>query len=137
MKRATFLYEGRLEENNDLFDSSNGSPLTISFGRGQVMPLIEDALQTMEIGETREIFIPAKDGYGERKQKAIQRVLVKDVPNGDKLPVNEYIAWKNPVTEHPIPVKVLSVRNGIAVFDMNHPLAGKNLIYKIKLLERN
>jgi FKBP-type peptidyl-prolyl cis-trans isomerase 2 len=136
MTSATFLYCGKLADSGEVFDDCSGEPLTITFGKTQVMPPIERALSEMEEGEEREVFVSADEGYGQREKQAIQRVLVQDVPNGRNLPVGEYILWKNPVTEHPIPVKVLSVHNGIAVFDMNHPLAGKDLIYGLELIER-
>lgn len=134
-RTATFYYEGRLAENDEVIDDGGSEAYTVALGRGKLMPPLEEALQEMEPGEEREVRIEARDAYGERTEKAVQKVLVQDIPNGENLPVGEYIAWKNPVSEKPIPVKVTEVRNGIATFDMNHPLAGKDLVYRVKLVK--
>lgn len=134
---ATFFYEGRIKGSADVVDDGMSEALTIVFDRGQVMRPIEEALRVMNPGEERVIDVLAEDAFGTYDEKAVERVLVKDVPNGENLPVGEYISWRNPVSERPLPVKVVSVRNGIAEFDFNHPLAGKDLVYRVRLVERS
>lgn len=129
-------YKGYLKDTGELFDDGEGENYAIRFGSAQVMGPIEDAIRTMEIGEEREIDVPAKDAYGIYDERAVETVMVKDIPNGQNLPVGEYILWRNPLSEKPLPVKVLSVKNGIARFDFNHPLAGRDLTYRVKLIER-
>ena len=136
-KTATILYEGRIAENNEVFDDGTKEPYTITFGKAGIMPVIEKALLEMDCGEEKTFNLEPKDAYGEWEEKGVQRVLVKDIPNGENLPVGEYINWKNPVSIKPIPVKVLSKHNGIVKLDLNHPLAGKHINYWVKLIDKN
>ena len=66
---------------------------------------------------------------------AVQHFPTYKVPNGENLPVGEYIGWTSPRNIEPIPAKVVSVENQVATIDFNHPLAGKDIVYWVKLLD--
>ncbi|MCR5845005.1 MAG: FKBP-type peptidyl-prolyl cis-trans isomerase [bacterium] len=134
-KYASFLFKGSLAEDGSVFDDCQGEPLTVRLGRHHVMRPMEDALMEMEIGEERTLEIPAALAYGEYNEDAVQRVPTYKIPNGDKIPVGEMVSWKSPKREMPVPAKVVSVINQIITLDFNHPLAGKDLVYWIKLLD--
>lgn len=134
---VTFLYEGRLKDTGEVFDDGTAEPLTITLGRGKAMGPVEEALATMSVGEERLVEVSAEDGFGTYDPRALQKMYTKDVPNGDDLPVGEYILWRNPVSPKPLPVKVVSVLNGIAQFDFNHPLADRDLVYRLTLVSRD
>ena len=51
------------------------------------------------------------------------------------MPVGQYIGWTSPRNVEPIPVKVVSIENQIATLDFNHPLAGKDIVYWVKLVD--
>ena len=57
------------------------------------------------------------------------------IPNGENLPVGQMIAWKTPRSAEPVPATVVSVENQVATLDFNHPLAGKDLVYWVKLID--
>ena len=130
-----FLYKGSLAENGEAFDDCNGTPHEIILGRRQVMKALEDALATMEPGEERIVNLSAEDAYGEYDESAVQRFPSYKVPNGENIPVGEYIGWTSPRNIEPIPAKVLSVENQIVTLDFNHPLAGKDIVYWVKVVE--
>ena len=134
--KIAFLYEGRLAD-GDVFDTCNGKPHTIEAGRGQIMPKLEKALLEMQEGEEQEVRLAPDDAYGRYDPNGVQRISWADIPDAEHLPVGEYIAWKNPVSQKPIPAKVLSSENGWAELDLNHPLADCELVYRVKLLSRS
>ena len=68
-------------------------------------------------------------------ESAVQHFPTYKVPNGENLPVGEYIGWTSPRNIEPIPAKVVSVENQVATIDFNHPLAGKDIVYWVKLLD--
>lgn len=131
-KRITFNYCGKLEDGS-VFDDGTAEPHSIIEGRGQVMPLLEKALLKMEIGEERTVVIPAEQAYGTWDSHAVVTAPASSIPKADLLPEGEYIAWKNPVSSKPLPAKVISKDCGIVQLDLNHPLAGKNLEYWVKV----
>lgn len=132
-QKIVFAYRGSLAESGEVFEDRTDSPMQIIAGRGQVMRALENELMDMEIGEERTVELAAKDAYGEYNMDALQHVPTYKIPNGENMPVGRYIGWKSPRNLEPIPVKVLEIENQIATLDFNHPLAGKDLVYWVKV----
>jgi peptidylprolyl isomerase len=132
MTTISFLYKGSLRDGT-VFDDSEGTPYEIIVGRSQVMPALEEVLIKMEVGEERTLNIAAADAYGEYLDEAVQRVPTYRIPNGKNMPEGETIMWTSPRSPVPVPAKVRSIVNQIAELDFNHPLAGKDIIYWVKV----
>ena len=128
-------YEGRFES-GEVFDSSyhedHSHPLEFEVGSGQVIQGFDDAVMGMQKGQEKEITIEAKDAYGEPKPE-----LTKDVPiemiKGDKKPEIGMVLVMQTAQGQQIPAKIIKVDEKIVTIDLNHPLAGKKLIFKIKI----
>ena len=133
-QKVTFAYRGSFPD-GEVFDEHTDTPLQIILGRGQVMKALEDVLMEMEIGEERTVELAAKDAYGEYDEDAVQHVPTYKIPNGANMPVGQYIGWTSPRNIEPIPVKVVEIVNQVATLDFNHPLAGKDIVYWVKVLE--
>lgn len=133
-QRVRFLYRGSFPD-TEVFDDCNGKPHEITLGLHQVMRTLEDALLDMEVGEERTLRIAAADAYGTYDGKAVQRVPTYRIPQGDRLAEGETIAWTSPRNAEPLYARVLGIENQIASLDFNHPLAGKDIVYWIKLIE--
>ncbi len=88
----------------------------------------------MAVGEKKTIHLEPADAYGEVNEELIQKVPVENIPNADELPVGEIIYMRTPEGQ-PVPMRVVSVEDGVATFDMNHPLAGKPLNFDLELVE--
>ena len=132
-KIVSFLYKGSLPDGT-VFDDCNGEPHEIFIGRHQVMRAMENTLAEMELDEERTIEIAAKDAYGEYDESAIQHVPTFKIPNGANMPVGQIVAWKTPRSAEPIPAKVVEIENQVATLDFNHPLAGKDIVYWLKVV---
>lgn len=133
-KKVKCHYTGTLDDGTK-FDSSydRNEPIEFTCMAGMMIPGFDAAVKDMEVGETKQVHIPAVDAYGERDEKLIQKVLVSQIPNGDQLPVGKTIYMNGPGGM--FPVFVAAIEDGIATFDMNHELAGKDLNFEIKLVE--
>lgn len=133
-KTVRFLYKGSFPDGT-VFDDGTAEPHEITLGRRQVMEAIESALSTMKVGEEAVIELSAEAAYGPYDEDAVQRFPAYMVPNGNNLPVGKTIGWTSPRNSQPIPAKVSSIENGIVTLDFNHPLAGKDIVYWVKLVE--
>ena len=131
-----FHYKGYYEDGEMFADSTTGEPLAIIAGRGSIVPVLEEALLEMEVGEEREVFAPL--AYGEIDESAIQtRIMKYSIPHGDELEEGMQIMWTSPQNPvDPIPAKIIRADEYSFDIDFNHPLAGKNLTYWLKLVER-
>ena len=131
--RVRFLYRGSLLDGT-VFDDGKDEPHEIILGRHQVMKPLEAALSSMEVGEERTVGIQAKDAYGLYDERALQSFPAYKVPHGEDLPVGETIGWTSPRNAQPIPAKVVNIENQVVTLDFNHPLAGKDIEYWVKLV---
>ena len=130
---VTVNYTGRLEDGS-VFDSSmveGREPLTAKLGEGQLIQGFENGLVDMEIGETKTIEIPASDAYGEYLDYLIQEVEKTQMP-GDVEVGTPLMADTQMGT---VQFVVKEVNESTVLLDANHPLAGKNLIFDLEVVE--
>jgi FKBP-type peptidyl-prolyl cis-trans isomerase SlpA len=128
-------YTGRLEDGT-IFDTSiqeGREPLTATLGQGQLIPGFENGLIGMAVGEKRTIEIEPKDAYGEFNEMMVQEVEIDKVPEGVK--VGDMLQGQNQYG--PVQVTVKEVKDSTVVLDMNHPLAGKKLIFDLEVVSMN
>ena len=128
-------YEGKFET-GEVFDSSEkaGKPLEFEAGEGQVIPGFDNALIGMEKGEEKEVTIEAKDAYGERREELKQEVPKEKLPQEAELKPGMMLMVGTPDGKQ-MPVVITEITDKGAMIDFNHPLAGKKLIFKIKLVD--
>ncbi|MGH7229754.1 MAG: FKBP-type peptidyl-prolyl cis-trans isomerase [Nitrospiraceae bacterium] len=96
-------------------------------GQHQMIPLLEKALTGMKRGEEKRVDLPANEAFGpydEQKKMAISR---------DQLP-NNVRPGSVLKTRDGIPFMVIEITDSGAVVDFNHPLAGKHLVFDVKVL---
>ncbi len=134
-KRVKVHYVGTLDDGTK-FDSSvdRGEPIEFVCMAGQMIPGFDKAVVEMEKGESKTVHIPAEEAYGQRDESLVQKVPTDRIPNAEQLPVGETIYMQDP-SGRPIPVRVVAVEEGVATFDMNHEMAGKDLNFEITLVE--
>lgn len=127
-------YTGTLE-NGEVFDTSKErEPLEFQLGQGQLIPGFEKAVIGMGEGDSTTVDIPSDEAYGE-----VRDDLIINVPK-DQLPddVEPQIGMQLQVNQQngqPIPVRITEIKDEELILDANHPLAGKDLKFEIKLLE--
>ncbi len=132
-KTVVIHYEGRLEDGT-IFDSSKErEPLEFVFGNGSIIPGLEKGLEGLEKGDKKEISVEAKDAYGERNLDAVQKVPKEQFPNDITPEVGMQLMAQTETAE--VPVTITDVQEDYVVIDFNHPLAGKNLIFNIEVVD--
>jgi FKBP-type peptidyl-prolyl cis-trans isomerase 2 len=127
-------YTGTLEDGT-LFDSTDeqGSPLEFQVGANEVIEGFEKAIVTMELNEEKEITIQPEDAYGEYKDEMISDIPKENIPL-DQLEEGMALMATLP-TGMQVPVTVVVISDEFVKIDLNHPLAGKVLNFKIKVVE--
>ncbi|MEG0217788.1 MAG: FKBP-type peptidyl-prolyl cis-trans isomerase [Raoultibacter sp.] len=134
-KKVKVHYVGTLDDGTQ-FDSSvdRGEPIEFVCMTGQMIPGFDSAVNEMAEGETKKIHLEAAEAYGEYREDLLQKIPVDQIPNGDQLPVGQRIFMTGPDGQ-PFPVFVKEITDGIATFDMNSEMAGKNLNFELTLVE--
>ena len=128
-------YTGRLEDGS-VFDTSlseGRQPLTVTLGQGQLIPGFENGLIEMSVGEMKTIEIEPESAYGEINPQLMSEIPLSQVPEGVK--VGDMLQGQNQFG--PVNVVVTEVKESTVVLDMNHPLAGKKLIFDLEVVSVN
>ncbi len=132
--RVRVHYSGFLEDGT-VFDSSlDRDPLEFTLGEGMVIKGFEDAVLGMNEGESKTISIPSDEAYGPYRDDLVAVVERRMVPPDIDPKVGLVLQLRTPdgqVTD----VVVTEVTDETITIDANHPLAGKDLIFEIKLME--
>ena len=127
-------YKGTLSD-GQLFDSSEGKdPLTFEVGSGQVISGFDKAVVGMKVDESKVFTIPSTEAYGEVKDDLLYEIPVSSIP-AELNPHEGQRLISNLEDGRQIPVTVKSVKEDIITLDANHPLAGKDLTFDIKIVE--
>jgi peptidylprolyl isomerase len=127
-------YSGALDDGT-VFDSSAGrDPLSFTIGSGQVIPGFEEAVIGMAIDEKKNVTIPVDKAYGPRNEELIMTVPKEQVPPDLNPEVGQKLQMQGP-NDTPVVVEVTEVAEEHIKLDANPPLAGKDLIFDIELVE--
>ena len=118
-----------------MFDSSETrEPLEFTVGEGQVIPGFEDAVRDMNLNDEKTVKINPEQAYGQKMNQLIMQVPRDKFPAELNIEVGGRLVLKSPEGQN-IPAVVSEVKKDVVVIDMNHPLAGKELTFKIKIVE--
>jgi len=124
-------YIGTLDDGT-VFDNSQGrEPLEFQVGSNNVISGFDNAVVGMAIDEEKNIRLSADEAYGQPREE-MRREFPRSVLGDQKVEVGEELWFSSP--HGPVPGKVLSCDEEKLWMDFNHPLAGKNLTFQIKLV---
>ena len=128
-------YTGKLAD-GQVFDSSveRGEPIEFTMGQGQLIPGFEKGLIDMKVNEKKTINIPKEEAYGEPREELVQEVEKSQLPEEIKPEVGMGLVSKSPDGQE-MNLVVKDVKEDTIVVDGNHPLAGKDLVFDLEVVE--
>jgi FKBP-type peptidyl-prolyl cis-trans isomerase 2 len=127
-------YHGRLTS-GDTFDSSEGrEPLEFEVGGGMVIKGFDDGVTGMAVGEKKTINIPADEAYGPINEEMVIEFPKANFPPDMQLEAGMPLMMSNGQGQN-FQVVVIEIKEETVILDANHPLAGKELIFDLELVE--
>ena len=128
-------YEGTFN-NGEKFDSSydRGTPLEFVCGAGQMIKGFDAAVKDMQVGDIKNIHLMPSEAYGESDPNAILKIAIEKLPGSENLTVGQKVYLTNQMGQ-PFPVKVLQKDDETITLDANNEMAGKELNFKIEVVE--
>ncbi|HIP30741.1 MAG TPA: peptidylprolyl isomerase [Sulfurospirillum arcachonense] len=131
---VSISYELKDVASGEVIDSNlEAAPLTFIVGKGQIIPGLENELKSLSQGDSADIEVAAKDGYGEYDEAAVQS-LPKEQFAG--LEISEGMTLYGQGEDGgTVQVIVKSFNDETVNVDFNHPLAGKDLLFAINITE--
>lgn len=134
-KTCRVHYKGTFNDGSQ-FDSSydRGEPLEFTCGYGMMIRGFDMAVADMEVGEIRDIHLTPNEAYGEFDPEAVFSLKIAELPGSEDAEVGQQVYLQD-FYGRPIPVKVTAKDDTTITFDANHEMAGKELNFKIELVE--
>lgn len=127
-------YTGKLTDGTQ-FDSSEGrDPLQFKLGAGEIIPGLEREVEGMEVGGKSTITVPAADAYGEHNPAHVQAVPREQIPPEVELAEGKQLQATTPDGRQ-LQLVVVGLTEQEVTVDANHPLAGKDLVFDLELIE--
>ncbi len=115
--------DGNIIENN--FDYT---PEPYLHGASNLLPMVEKVLAQKQEGELVEVMVPSQYAYGNVNQLNIYSIPIMEIEEGASIEKGAYVLLKNGKEG-----LVKAISNETVLIDLNHPLAGKDLYFTIKV----
>lgn len=127
-KIVSIEYEVR--DGDKVVDSNvGGAPLVFMFGKGQIIPGLENGIKDMAIGEKADVLVKPEDAYGTYNAEAQQEVPIDQFAGIDlEVGMTLYGQGEDGGT---VQVTVKEIGSENVIIDFNHPLAGKELMFTV------
>lgn len=120
-------------EGSKLENSEDGIPLSYLHGHGNIMDGLEEAMEGLKADDTASVTLPPEKAYGQRRENAEQRVPVKHLASKHKRLRPGMLVEVN--TENGVmDARVTKVGKFMVDLDMNHPFAGKTLVFDVRII---
>ena len=135
-KTCRVHYKGTFNDGTQ-FDSSydRGEPLEFVCGAGIMITGFDKAVATMNVGEVVDVHLMPSEAYGEVEPAAFITIPVKELGSGaDDLKVDDKVYLQNALGQ-PFVARVAALTDTDITFDANHEMAGKELNFRIELVE--
>ena len=129
-------YEGSFTDGT-VFDSSYARGQTIGFtvGAGEMIPGFDAAVHGMKVGEKKSVTIEPSQAYGDHNPDGLRRIPKTSFP--EDFETSPGVMIQGEVGDQQVRGTITEVIEDFIVVDFNHPMAGKDLNFKIELVEVN
>jgi FKBP-type peptidyl-prolyl cis-trans isomerase 2 len=130
----TVRYEAFLESGTKVLSNEEEAPLVFRFGSGEVFPKIEQEIAGLRPGDAREFLLQPEEAFGRADQSKIIRVPLEDFPRGKALKRGMVLRVETKEGRKSL-CFVGDIQKDHFILDFNHPLAGKMLKYRVRILD--
>lgn len=127
-------YTGTLDDGTVFDTSAEKEPLEFTLGEKQIIPGLEDGVLGMEIDESKTINIPADQAYGPHHDERVIEISRDQVPEDMTIEVGQVLELADQNGQR-VMVTVHELTDEAVKLDANHPLAGQDLNFEIRLVE--
>jgi len=132
--RVKINFTGKLEDGSVFANTANSEPLEFKLGEGKLIPGVENAVEGMNVGESKTVKVPPEQAYGQCHDELVEVVGRDKFPKDAEPQVGQQ--FEVPQQEgQPMVVRVVDVSEQTVTLDGNHPLAGRDLTFELELLE--
>lgn len=132
-KKVSLEYTVFLDNGMQIDTNVGEAPLVFVHGEKQVFPALEKALLGLDVGDVKKISLEPQDAYGPILKEGFREVELEVVPHQYRF-VGAVVGVQDP-EGGVYPIRIHTVSDDKAVLDFNHPLAGKTLLFDVKVVQ--
>jgi FKBP-type peptidyl-prolyl cis-trans isomerase SlyD len=122
-----------LDDGEVIDSSSEDDLLWYLHGAGQIIPGLEQALTGLQVGDTRKVVVEPEDAYGEFDEEALQYLPREMFP--EDLEEDMELELHDEETDEVMEAMVVEITDDEVLLDFNHPLAGHQLTFQVRIAE--
>ncbi len=126
-------YTGRFDDGIVFDTSEKREPIEFTLGEGRVIKGFDDAVVGMNVGEEKEIKVMPANGYGEQDDNLVRAFPKDKLPKDPSPRAGIILSFRSPEGQT-IMARIDRIEENKVFLDFNHPLAGKNLNFKLRLV---
>jgi FKBP-type peptidyl-prolyl cis-trans isomerase 2 len=127
-------FDYMLTVDGKIVDSSQvRGPLEYTHGEGHLIPGLTKELEGMKVGDEKTVEVKPEDAYGNPDPAGIKEMPLSSVPGNVKPEVGMMLQMQDQDGQI-FPAKVTEIKKDSIIIDLNHPLAGKTLTFKVRIV---
>ncbi|MEP3350208.1 MAG: peptidylprolyl isomerase [Marinomonas sp.] len=129
--RVTLHFELSLEDGSIVDSNFSQTPASFVFGDGSLLPAFEEALLGMSVDQESSLVMPPEKAFGVHNESNIQRMprsqFAMDLEEGMVVSFAD-------MSKNELPGVIAEIGDKEVVVDFNHPLAGRSLTFKVRIV---
>lgn len=125
-------FNGKLKDGKVFATSEDKEPLEFEAGAGQILPGIDEEVIGMEKEEEKKITLSPEKGFGQRREELVRKVG-KDMFKGKQIESGQRVYMRTQEGQT-VPAQVMQIEEDTVTLDLNHPLAGRETEFMIKVV---
>jgi len=127
------MYFSLALETGEIVDSNfDNEPATFILGDGNLLPGFEVPLVGLNVGDQSEFLISPENAFGQRNPENVQEIT-RDHFTEETLQIGDVFSFQN--GEGDLPGVIIEIDADTAMVDFNHPLAGRNIVFKVDIVD--
>lgn len=131
-KKVSVEYSVFLVDGTKIDSNVGEAPLELVVGSHQVFPALEEALLGLKPGDEKQIHLLPEQAYGPIVQEAFKEVDLEAIPDTFRFE-GAVLGIQDPAGGV-FPIRVHQIKENRAILDFNHPLAGQELRFEMKVI---
>lgn len=132
--KVLIVYTGKLEDGSVFGKTAEDEPLELHLGSGTMIPGLEEAVEGMEVGESKTAVVQPEKAFGPFRNELVMQLDRSEFPSEANIEVGQRFEASGSDGARRI-ITIVDLSDEAVTIDANHPLAGKPLTFEIELLE--
>ncbi len=122
-----------LDNDSEVDRSNDGAPMEYLHGFKNIVPGLENELEGLTVGDTKDVIVQPSLGYGERDPDGFAEFPRDNFPASKNFKVGESLMMRDKESGESFQAYVSELRTDTVLLDFNHPLAGETLHFHVRI----